>query len=165
MTAVILGGLLIQGVTPGPQLLRDGGALMTSLFIGYFAAYVVVLVLGFGCLPWFAGLARVDRTLLFPFIAAVSMVAAFVSERTYFGMWLTLSIGLLGYLLRRLGFPVVPVLVGLILGPMLESNFRRALIVSEQGLSVFVRSPLSAALLAAALLLVLYARRRPSGGN
>jgi len=162
VTAVILGGLLIQGITPGVQLFREEGGLVTALFFGYFLAYIVVLVLGFGLLPWYARVARLDRAVLFPFIAAISLVAAFVAQRTMFGVWLTLCIGVFGYLLRRYGYPLVPVLMGLILGPILESNFRRALIVSERGPLIFVSSPISAALLLAAAFLVLYFRfRRP----
>jgi putative tricarboxylic transport membrane protein len=158
VTAVILGGLLIQGVTPGVQLFRESGEIVHPLFIGYFLAYIVVLLLGLGFLPWFAKLARIDRAMLFPWIAAVSIVAAFVAQRTLAAMWLTLGIGALGYLMRRFGYPLVPVLMGLLLGPMLESSFRRALIVSDHGPLIFITSPISAVLLLAAVLLVLYFR-------
>jgi putative tricarboxylic transport membrane protein len=156
VTAVMLGGLLIQGISPGPHLFRDHGDVVIPLFIGYFLAYFVVLLLGFGLLPWFARLTGVDRAVLFPLIAGISMVAAFASERTGFGMGLTVVIGVLGYLLRRYGFPVVPVLLGFILGPMLESNFRRALIVSDSGLLIFVQSPISGTLLLLAGVLLVY---------
>jgi putative tricarboxylic transport membrane protein len=159
VTAVILGGLLIQGVTPGVQLFRDGAEIVTPLFVGYFLAYVIVLILGLGLLPWYAKLAQIDRAVLFPWIAAVSMVAAFVAQRTLAAMWLTLIIGALGYLLRRFGYPLVPVLMGLLLGPTLESSFRRALIVSDRGPLIFLSSPISAVLLLAAAVLVLYFRR------
>lgn len=164
VTAVILGGLLIQGVTPGPQLFQESGALVWPLFIGYFLAYILLLVLGLGLLPWFSRLARVDRAVLLPLVAAVSVVAAYASERTLFGMGLTVVMGALGYVLRRNDFPLVPLLMGLILGPMLESNFRRALIVSSGDPLIFLRSPVSAALLIASALLVVYAgwRRRRS---
>ena len=156
MTAVILGGLMIQGVSPGPRLFRESNDLVLPLFIGYFLAYILVLFLGLGLLPLYAKLARVDRAFIFPFIAAISLVAAFVAQRTMFGMWLALGIGVLGYLLRRMGFPLVPILLGLILGPPLESSFRRSLIVSEQGPLIFLTSPISAALLLAAAVLVTY---------
>lgn len=121
-------------------------------------AYVVVLILGLGLLPWYAKLAQIDRAWLFPWIAAVSMVAAFVAQRTLAAMWLTLIIGALGYIMRRNGYPLVPVLMGLLLGPTLESSFRRALIVSDQGPLVFLTSPISAVLLVASAVLVLYFR-------
>ncbi len=158
VTAVILGGLLIQGITPGVQLFRDGSEIVYPLFVGYFLAYLIVLILGLGFLPWYARLATLDRALLFPWVAAVSMVAAYVAQRTWFAMVLTLLIGVLGYLMRRFGYPLVPVLMGLLLGPTLESSFRRALIVSERGPLIFLSSPISATLLVASVLLVFYFR-------
>ncbi len=165
VTAVILGGLLIQGITPGVQLFRDGSEIVYPLFVGYFLAYLVVLILGLGFLPWCARLATMDRALLFPWIAAVSMVAAYVAQRTWFAMVLTLLIGLLGYLLRRFGYPLVPVLMGLLLGPTLESSFRRALIVSDRGLLIFLTSPISATLLIASVVLVFYFREKKGTGR
>jgi putative tricarboxylic transport membrane protein len=163
VTAVILGGLLIQGITPGVQLFRNGSEVVYPLFVGYFLAYLVVLILGLGLLPWYARLATLDRALLFPWIAAVSMVAAYVAQRTWFAMVLTLSIGVFGYLMRRFGYPLVPVLMGLLLGPTLESSFRRALIVSERGPLIFLTSPISAALLFASVVLVFYFRKKGAG--
>ncbi len=166
VTAVMLGGLLIQGITPGPQLFRDNVGLVAPLFVGYFLAYVVVLILGLGLLPLYARLTSVPRAVLFPAIAAVAVTAAFVSERTVFGMGLTVCFGVGAYLLRRNGFPIVPVLLGLIVGPMLEANFRRALVVSEHGPLIFLTSPISAGLLVLAGGLAWYSasgRLRPVG--
>jgi putative tricarboxylic transport membrane protein len=73
-------------------------------------------------------------------------------------MWLILGIGTLGCLMRRFGYPLVPVLMGLLLGPTLESSFRRALIVSDHGPFIFVTSPISAVLLLAAVTIVFYIR-------
>jgi putative tricarboxylic transport membrane protein len=161
VTAVILGGLIVQGVTPGPLLLRETGVILTPLAIGYFFAYGVVLLIGLSLLPLFARLSRVDHAYLFPFVGGISLVAAFASERTTFAMLLATAVGLLGYVLRKGGFPVVPVLLGVLLGPPLESNFRRSLVVSESGVWVFVESPLSLALLVIALLVGLYFSRGP----
>ena len=160
VTAVILGGLIIQGLTPGPQLLRDNAELMAPLFAGYFLAYALVLVIGLGLLPLFARLASVDRIYLFATIASTSLVAAYASERTAFAMYLTVAIGILGFVLRRFGYPLVPILLGLLLGAPLETNFRRALIVSENGVWIFLTSPISAVLLVASALLAIYFARR-----
>ena len=156
VTAVILGGLIIQGLTPGPNLFRDAGNVMTPLFIGYFLAYALVLVLGLLFLPWFARLATIDRTYLLPWVGTVSLVAAYASERTVFAMALTVALGAAGFALRRFGYPLVPILLGLILGPLLETNFRRTLMLSDDGAWIFLTSPLSAGLLLAAAALVAY---------
>lgn len=160
VTAVMLGGLIIQGLTPGPALFRDSGDIMTSLFVGYFIAYVLVLVLGLALLPWFARLATLPRIYLLPMIGSVSLVGAYASERTAFALGLTVAIGVVGFALRRFGYPLVPLLLGFLLGAPLETNFRRALMVSEEGAWIFLKSPVSAGLLILALVLVVFVRRK-----
>jgi putative tricarboxylic transport membrane protein len=153
VTAVILGGLVIHGITPGPQLFGEAAFLVGPLFAAYFASYVLILASGLLLIPLFAHITRVPRPVLFPMIGALAIVAAFTSEGTAFAMYLTVGVGAAAYVLRRLGYPLIPLLLGLILGPMLESNFRRSLILSEGDPTVFVRSPLSALFLLAAVAL------------
>ena len=160
VTAVMLGGLIIQGLTPGPALFRDTGDIMTPLFVGYFIAYLLVLVLGLALLPWFARLATLPRVYLLPMIGSVSLVGAYASERTAFALGLTVAIGVVGYALRRFGYPLVPLLLGFLLGAPLETNFRRALMVSDEGAWIFVKSPVSALLLLAATALAVFFQRR-----
>jgi putative tricarboxylic transport membrane protein len=93
-------------------------------------------------------------------IGSVSLVAAYASERTAFALGVTVAIGVAGYAMRRLGYPLVPLLLGFLLGAPLETNFRRALIVSDEGAWIFVKSPMSAVLLVTALALVLFFERR-----
>ncbi|HSF16145.1 MAG TPA: tripartite tricarboxylate transporter permease [Vicinamibacteria bacterium] len=159
VTAVILGGLLIQGMTPGPMMFRENQELMTTLFVGFFAAYLILFVLGMGLLPLFARIGALRRCHLYPFIAVVALVAAYASERTMFAMGLAVVVGVLGYGLTRFGYPLVPVLLGFLLGPPLETNFRRALIVSDNGWWVFVTSPISALLLTSSCLLAFWLGR------
>ncbi len=149
VTAVILGGLVIHGITPGPQLFGEAGHLLGPLFGAYFLSYVLILAFGLLLIPVFARISRVPRALLFPLIGALAVVAAFTSEGTTFAVLLTVGIGLVGFLLRRFGYPLIPVLLGLILEPMLESNFRRSMILSGGDPGVFVRSPIAVVLLLA----------------
>ena len=156
VTAVILGGLMIHGIVPGPQLFSESAELIAPLFAAYFLSYFVILVFGLALLPLYARIASVDQAILFPLIGAVAIVAAFVAERTAFAMYLTVAIGVLGYVLQRYGYPVIPVLMGLILGPMLESNLRRALILSDGDPLIFLTSPVSALLLLVSIVFLAY---------
>ncbi len=133
---------------------------MGPLFGAYFLSYVLILVFGLLLIPVFARITRIPRAILFPAIAALAIVAAFTSEGTTFAMLLTVGVGVMGFLLRRFGYPLIPVLLGLILGPMLESNFRRSLILSEGDPLIFVSSPISVALLLTALAFPLLVMRR-----
>jgi putative tricarboxylic transport membrane protein len=99
---------------------------------------------------------------LFPVIGSLAIVAAFTSEGTAFAMYLTAGVGVLGFLLRRFGYPLIPVLLGLILGPMLESNFRRSMILSEGDPTVFLRSPVAVVILLAAVAFPVWPGRRGS---
>ncbi|MDE0072699.1 MAG: tripartite tricarboxylate transporter permease [Gammaproteobacteria bacterium] len=168
VTAVILGGLVIHGITPGPQLFTENADLVAPLFAAFFASYLLILVFGLTLLPLYARITRVPRSILFPAIAPLAVVAAFTSERTTFAIYVAVGIGILGYVLRRFGYPVIPVLLGLILGPMLESNFRRALILSDGDPLIFISSPISVGLLLAAagfLFYVVRGQRRTQGGS
>jgi putative tricarboxylic transport membrane protein len=169
VTAVILGGLVIHGITPGPQLFGESAHLLRPLFGAYFSSYVLILVLGLIMTPLFAAITRVPRPVIFPLIGALAIVAAFTSEGTAFAMYLTAAVGIGACVLRGFGYPLIPILLGLILGPLLEANFRRSLILSEGDPTVFVRSPVSVALLVAAVALpmwlVLDGRRRRSEGR
>lgn len=162
VTAVILGALLIQGIVPGPQILSTPETLLTPLLVAYFACYGVLLVLGATLLPWMSGLMTLDRAILMPIIGSMALVAGFASEGTLFAMGLTVVIGIMGYALVRAGIPLVPVLLGVILGPVLEANFRRSLILSEGDVWVFARSPVGAPLLliTAVILVIALHRRR-----
>ncbi|MEE2845706.1 MAG: tripartite tricarboxylate transporter permease [Gemmatimonadota bacterium] len=162
VTAVILGGLVVHGITPGPQLFGEASELLAPLFGAYFWSYVLILVFGLALIPVFVRITRVPRGILFPVIGSLAIVAAFTSEGTTFAMCLTAGVGVLGFVLRRYGYPLIPVLLGLILGPMLESNLRRSLILSQGDATVFLRSPIAAGLLlaAAAFPLLMLRRRR-----
>ncbi|MGY6632575.1 MAG: tripartite tricarboxylate transporter permease [Alkalilacustris sp.] len=156
VTAVILSALVIQGIVPGPQLFAQAGDLVLPLMAGLLIAYAVLLVVGLLMLPLFARLAVVDHAVLFPVIAAVSVVAAFVSERSVFAMGVMVTVGILAWLMQRNGFSLVPVLLGVILGPLLERNFRRAMGISGGDPSIFVGSWIATLLLATAVAMAVY---------
>lgn len=156
VTAVILGGLLIQGIIPGPRLFATGSSLVEALFLAYFLSYAIILTVGLMLLPVYAKITSVDRGILFPTIAAVAITAAFVAERTVFAMYLTVAVGVLAYIMQRHDYPVIPLLMGLILGPTLEANLRRSLIISNGSPAIFVTSPVSLVLLLVSALFIVY---------
>ncbi len=156
VTAVILGALVIQGIVPGPQLFSQAGDLVLPLMVGFLFAYLVLMVVGLVMLPWFARVAVIDHAVLFPIIAAVSVVAAYVSERSLFAMGTMVAIGIVAWLMQRYRFSLVPVLLGVILGPLLERNFRRALGISGGDPMILVSSWISVILLLTAAFLALY---------
>ncbi|MCT4373438.1 tripartite tricarboxylate transporter permease [Yangia mangrovi] len=147
VTAIIFGVLLLHGLVPGPTLLSDNFMVVSPMFAALFVASILIFVsvLLFG--PVYLRLSRINRGVLYAFIGMISMVGVYASTFSIFQMWVALAIGVLAMLLRVCGYPVVPALMGVILGPYFEEFLRRSLIVSKGDPSIFVTSPISLALL------------------
>lgn len=161
VTAIIFGVLLLHGLVPGPGLLENSSAIIAPMFAALFVAslFVMASVLIFG--PFYLRLARINRGILYAFIAMVSMVGVYASSFSAFQMWMALAIGIFAFALRRFGYPIVPMLMGVILGPYLEEFLRRSLIVSKGDPMIFITSPGSATFLVMTLVFVWFLRLRP----
>ena len=162
VTAIIFGVLLIHGLVPGPALLGENFAIIAPMFAALFVAaiFVFLSVIAFG--PIYLRLSQINRGLLYAFIGMISMVGVYASSFSFFQMWMALAIGVLASLLRIFSYPVVPALMGVILGPYLEEFLRRSLIVSEGDPTIFLRSPGSASLLLLTLGFIWLLRIRPA---
>jgi len=162
VTAIIFGVLLIHGLVPGPALLGENFAIIAPMFAALFAAaiFVFLSVIAFG--PIYLRLSQINRGLLYAFIGMISMVGVYASSFSFFQMWMALAIGVLASLLRIFSYPVVPALMGVILGPYLEEFLRRSLIVSEGDPTIFLRSPGSTVLLLLTLGFIWLLRIRPA---
>lgn len=162
VTAIVFGVLLIHGLVPGPALLTTELQTIAPMFAALFvaASFVFVSVVLFG--PYYIRIAQLNRGLLYAFIAMVSMVGTFASSYSVVQMWMALGIGVFAYLLRVMSYPLVPMLMGIILGPYLEEYMRRALITSELNPLVFVSSPISIGLLLLTAAFVYFLRIRPA---
>jgi putative tricarboxylic transport membrane protein len=143
VTAIIFGVLLIHGLVPGPGLLTNEMATIAPMFAALMVAAVFVFlsVLVFG--PYYIWLARMNRGVLYAFIAMIAMVGTYASTYSVFQMWMALAIGVFAWLLRLMNYPLVPMLMGIILGPYLELYLRRALITSDGDVMTFFASPIS----------------------
>ncbi|MDO9527240.1 MAG: tripartite tricarboxylate transporter permease [Gemmobacter sp.] len=143
VTAIIFGVLLIHGLVPGPGLLTNEMATIAPMFAALMVAAVFVFlsVLIFG--PYYIWLARMNRAVLYAFIGMIAMVGTFASTFSVFQMWMALGVGIFAWLLRLMKYPLVPMLMGIILGPYLELYLRRALITSNGDVMTLFSSPIS----------------------
>jgi putative tricarboxylic transport membrane protein len=174
-TAVLLGALLGMNVTPGPLLIAQRPEVFWGLAASMYVGNVLLLVLNLPLVGLFVRVLTIPRWLLLPGIAALSFVAVYAVNQSAFDLVLMTVFGVAGYLMRKLGIPLAPVILGLVLGPLMEKNLRRALALSGGDWSVLVSSPVAVALwiLAAASLLLppllarlpLARRARPSGAE
>jgi putative tricarboxylic transport membrane protein len=159
--AILLGALLIHGVTPGPLLIAERPelfwAVVASMYIGNF----ILLLLNLPFVPLFANMLRVPKKVLLPLVMLFCITGMFSVNNSLPDIWMMIGFGVLGYLLRGWAYEGAPLLLGLVLGPKLEVAFRQSVMISHGDFGIFVDRPVSLALLlaTAAFLLFPLARR------
>jgi putative tricarboxylic transport membrane protein len=154
--AILLGGLLLHGLTPGPMLFVKNPEVVYGLYAGLFVANVAMLVLGLLILTPCLWLVSRPKPYLMAFILVLIVSGVYAIEASLFDVAVALGAGVLGYALRWLGVPQLPLVLGVVLGFMVESNYRRALVLSGGEHAIFVQDPVSLGLLVAAAALIAY---------
>ena len=154
--AILLGGFLIHGLQPGPMLFQKAPEVVYGLYGGLFIANIAMLLIGLVILSPCMWLVNRPKPYLIAFILALVMSGVYAIHQSIFECGLVLAIGVLGYGMRLLRLPVLPLVLGLVLGYLVESNYRRSLLISGGEHSIFVTDPVSAILLGIALVLGLY---------
>lgn len=153
-SAILLGGLLIHGQQPGPMLFEQNPELVYGLFGGLFVANLSLLVLGIVLLAPAVWLVSKPKPYLTAAILALVFSGAYAIDNTLFDLAIVLAAGMAGYLFRLLGIPFLPLVLGLVLGYLIEANYRRSLVLSSGDHRVFVDDPISLSLLVVAVLFV-----------
>ena len=143
ITAVLLGALTMQGLTPGPMLFKTQGTLMYTIMIGMVVINIFMLLQGKVFMRLFINILRVPALLLAAVLVCMCVVGAFTVNNTIFDVLVMLAFGAVGYLFKRLEIPMVPLILGVVLGSMAESNLRRALTISGSDWSVLFTRPIS----------------------
>lgn len=152
VTAILLGGLMIHGIQPGPMLFITQGDLVYTIFAALVLAAILMLVLEFWGLRIFIRLLAIPKHILLPVIVLLCAVGAFGLASRIFDIWTILGFGILGYAFVKAGMPTAPFIIGFILGPMAETNFRRALQLAQGDATSFLTNPISGTFLAIAAL-------------
>lgn len=151
VTAVLLGALTIHGFEPGPVFFANNSDLVNALFAGVIVTQIMMLFVAILLAGVFIRLIRIDQRLMVPAILFLCMMGAYSVRYSLFDMWLTLGLGVVGYLLERARVPLSPLLLGIVLGQLAEQNLRRSLIISHGDVLIFLERPVSALLLVAAI--------------
>jgi len=141
-TAVLLGALLIHDVVPSPSFITEEPVLAYSIFIGFFLAHFMMVALQTVCLRIFILVTRVPMYTLAAVIFGFCAIGAFALNNVTFDLWAVFIFGVVGYTMRVLGFPLAPMILGVVLGTHAEVNLSRALAISDD-LSLFVTRPWS----------------------
>src|SRR5262245_21009204 len=155
-TAVMMGAFLIHGIQPGPLLFTKQPLEVYTIISGMILANVVMIALGFVAALSFATLMKVPPPILNTFIVVFCFVGAFALRNDLADVWLTMLFGILGFFMRRYDLPIPPLVMGIILGPMAEQYFLTSMVAHANDVGVFVTRPVSAALLAISVVIVLW---------
>ena len=154
--ALMVGALMIHNIQPGPQVMTKAPDLFWGLIVSMWIGNLMLVVLNLPLIGIWVKLLRVPYRLLYPAILLICTVGSYTTNNNVFEIWVAIAFGILGYIFAKLGCEPAPLLLGFILGPMLEENLRRALVLSRGDFTVFFRRPISLAMLVmAAALLVL----------
>ena len=160
VTAVLLGALMIQGLTPGPMLMVERYDLVASLLWILLFANAVMLGMGLLGSRYFPYILKMPIGILMPVVSVLCITGGYAVNNSFFDAMMVVVIGFSGYVLLKLGFPVAPIVLGLILGPIIEPNMRMALLGYELNPLVFVSTPISAGLLVTSFVLVYIMNKR-----
>jgi putative tricarboxylic transport membrane protein len=154
--AVLLGGLLIWGLQPGPLLFVEQKdfvwGLIASIYLGNIAGLIVVLT----TVPLFAAILRVPFSIIAPIILVICAVGAYTVHNALLDISVMLVFGVLGYIFKKLGYPLAPLVLALVLGDMAESSFRQAMLVSQGSLTIFWSNPLVGSIVTLAFVMLFW---------
>ena len=158
--AILLGGLMLHGLSVGPMLFEKSPEVVYGLYGGLLVANIAMVILGLVILNPCLWLVNRPKPYLMAFVFALVATGIYAMEQSFFDVGLVLAFGALGYAMRWLGIPQLPMVLGVVLGFMVESNFRRSLVISGGDWSIFVKDWISVTLLVLSVAIVAFSLRR-----
>jgi putative tricarboxylic transport membrane protein len=154
--AVLLGGLMIWGLQPGPLLFVEKAdfvwGLIASMYLGNIVGLIVVLT----CVPLFAAILRVPFSIIAPVILVICAIGAYTVHNSMFDVWLMVVFGLMGYVFKKLDYPLAPLVLALVLGDRAEDSFRQSMLLSQGDLAIFYANSLVGTITTLSLLLLFW---------
>jgi len=154
-TAILLGALLIHGVTPGPLMIREHPELFWGVIASMYIGNFILLLLNLPFVPLFANILRIPKKILLPFVTLLCLTGMYSVNNSMFDVWTMILFGAVGFLLRKWAYEGAPLLLALVLGPKLEVAFRQSLMISHGSFDIFINRPISLAFLGAIFLCLL----------
>lgn len=142
-TAVLLGALLIQGLTPGPELFTTYGAITYSVIIGFFLVNIFLFFEAKMAIRIFAKVIHVPPSILWPTVLGLCLVGSYAVDNSLYSVIIALVFGVIGYILPKFNYPITPLLIGIVLGPIAERSLVQSLIISDGSLMIFFTRPIT----------------------
>jgi putative tricarboxylic transport membrane protein len=154
-TAILLGALLIHGVTPGPLMISQHPELFWGVIASMYIGNFILLVLNLPFVPLFANILRVPKKILLPLVILFCITGMYTVNNSVFDIWMMLLFGAMGFLMRKWAYEGAPLLLALVLGPKLEVAFRQSLMISHGDFGVFINRPISMGFLLATVIFLI----------
>jgi putative tricarboxylic transport membrane protein len=154
--AVLLGGLLIWGLQPGPMLFVEQKEFVWGLIASMYVGNVVGLIVVLTTVPWWAAILRIPFSIMGPVIIMVCAVGAYTVHSSFLDVTMMLVFGVVGYLFKKLKYPLAPLVLALVLGDMAESSFRQSMLLSQGSLTIFWSNPLVGSIAGLAVLMLVW---------
>lgn len=155
--AVLLGAFSLHGLVAGPELFQTNPDIVYGIFMSLFLANLFILIFGLAGNRLWLSVIRIPKAIIFPLILALCVLGSYTIKNSIFDAWVCVGFGIFGWLLKRFGFQPAPIVLGLVLGEMVEMNFRRTLLLG--GPELFFTKPISCVLLVLSFLSVLFSLR------
>jgi putative tricarboxylic transport membrane protein len=154
-TAVLLGGMVIWGLVPGPRLFVDEPEFVWGLIGSFYVSNVAAVLVNIAFIPLFIWMLRMPFTVLAPLIFVLSIVGGFAAMKDMFDIWLLLVFGFGAFFLRKFDYPVAPAVLAIVLGPIAEPTMRQSLLMSSGDPMIFFNRPIAAPIMVVAIILIL----------
>ncbi|WP_373893812.1 tripartite tricarboxylate transporter permease [Virgibacillus sp. CBA3643] len=155
VTAVLLGALMLQGLAPGPQLFVNYTDMIYTIMLGLIFVNIIMWIQGSFLTKYFAKIKSVPINVLLPILLVLCFIGSFAVNNTTFDVRVMLVFGLIGYIMPKFGFPVTPMLLGIVLGPIAETSFRQSMAISDGSWLIFVTNPIALVFILLATLSIL----------
>lgn len=167
-TAILLGGMVIWGLTPGPQLFVDQSEFVWGLIGSFYISNLIALLINIAFIPLFLWMLRMPFTVLAPLIFVLSIVGGYAAVAKMFDIWLILLFGFGAFFLRKFDYPLAPAVLAIVLGPIAEPTLRQSLLLSSGDATIFFTRPIAGPIMVVALILIflpalkMLRKRKPS---
>lgn len=155
-TAILLGGMIIWGLRPGPLLFQEHPEFVWGLIGSLYVSNVFTVIINLAFIPLFVKVLAMPFSMLAPLIFTLCVVGGYAPLQTMHDVWLLLGFGVAGYLFRKLNYPVAPAVLAIVLGPLAEQSFRQTLLGTQGDMTIFFTRPISGTIMVIAIFLMLY---------
>jgi putative tricarboxylic transport membrane protein len=152
----MLGAFLVHGLTPGPTLFTTQGVIVYAIFIGMFVTNLLHLIIAYLGMSLFIKAISISKAILFPIVVVLCFVGAFAGRSSMFDVLVMAVFGVLGYAMKKFSYPIAPMLLGYLLGPMLEKFLRQSMVISQGDGTIFFQKPISLFFLIVTVLFIVW---------